>query len=98
MGHTVELAENGKIAVDFVMEKTFDLIFMDIHMPVMDGVEATTIIREKYSSETLPIIGLTADAFSDNHIKFKNVGMNEILTKPFDKDDLENVLMNLFSH
>ncbi len=97
MGHIVELATDGKIAVDSVTEKKFDLIFMDIHMPVMDGIEATTIIRKKYSRDTLPIIGLTADAFSENHIKYIDVGMNTVLTKPIETGDLHDALIDTFS-
>ena len=96
-GHTVDHAENGKIAVDNIMKKKYDIVFMDIHMPILDGVEATKLVRNKYSMDILPIVGLTADAFSDRHTLFRQAGMNDVVTKPFSKDEINFVIDNLFS-
>jgi PAS domain S-box-containing protein len=92
----VSLASNGQAAVDLVKEEMPDLIFMDVHMPIMDGIGATNRIREFHCSEDLPIIGLTADAFKENREKFKEAGMNYVLTKPFKEEQLEKILCDYF--
>lgn len=92
MGCEVIHAENGVDAVKaFQKEKPF-LVFMDIHMPDMDGVAATREIRRMASKDDVPIIGLTADVFADNHRKFVESGMNIVLTKPFTPDKLEKAI------
>ncbi|WP_169569340.1 ATP-binding protein [Sneathiella limimaris] len=92
LGHTSEVAENGKIAVDRVGETHFDMILMDVHMPIMDGIEATSLIRKRFDSEDLPIIGVTAEAFTDRHAYMKKMGMNDVLTKPFTKPQLQKLV------
>ncbi|MEH6633130.1 MAG: ATP-binding protein [Halopseudomonas aestusnigri] len=91
-GHEVEHVVNGSLAVDAVSMRKFDLVLMDVHMPEMDGIEATRNIRKLYSLEDLPIIGLTAEAFTDRHLEFKKSGMNDVLTKPFTEQQLASVL------
>ncbi|WP_053005783.1 ATP-binding protein [Kiloniella spongiae] len=91
-GHDVEHVENGQLAVNAIKKKEYDLVLMDIHMPEMDGVEATVIIRKSKGSDVLPIIGVTAEAFADRHREFKSSGMNDILTKPFTEQQLASVL------
>ncbi len=61
---------------------------MDIHMPDMDGVEATKIIRATETGADLPIIGLTAEAFTDRHEEFIKAGMNSVVPKPFTEEQL----------
>lgn len=92
-GHTSEIANNGKAALEMLENGSFDLILMDVHMPEMDGIEATQKIRLMEQHKTLPIIGLTADAFSERHALFLEVGMNDVLTKPFTEVQLAEVLM-----
>lgn len=77
----VEEALNGQIAVDMVQNKVYDLIIMDLQMPVMDGFEATAIIK-KHHPKT-PIIALTADAMPETYDKALAAGMSDYLTKPF---------------
>ena len=94
-GHAVAIAENGKIAVNKLKEQNFDLILMDIQMPEMDGLEATTKIRNSNSIEinaNIPIIALTAHALKSDQERCKQVGMNDFLTKPIDVDALSAVL------
>ncbi|WP_162937960.1 response regulator [Kiloniella sp. EL199] len=91
-GHEVEHVENGRLAVNAIENKAYDLVLMDIHMPEMDGMEATFIIRKSKGSDVLPIIGVTAEAFTDRHREFKNSGMNDILTKPFTEQQLASVI------
>ena len=78
---TVDEAYNGQIAVDMVNAKAYDLVLMDLQMPVMDGFEATRIIKQTHPN--LPIIALTADAMPETHEKALNIGMADYLTKPF---------------
>lgn len=91
-GHQVRLAENGKIAVEIAAEDWADLILMDIHMPEMDGIEATRTIRETKRGSALPIVGLTAEAFSERHAHFREAGMDDVLTKPFTERQLADML------
>ncbi len=81
-----DVAQNGAIAVELHHKNRYDLILMDLQMPVMDGYEATIAIRLK--DKKTPIIALTANAFSDIKQKVLEVGMNDYITKPFDPDDL----------
>lgn len=91
-GHTVRHAENGQVAVDIAAENWADLILMDIHMPEMDGVEATKIIRASKEGARIPIVGLTAEAFSERHAHFRAAGMDDVLTKPFTELQLSQIL------
>ncbi|WP_184541619.1 PAS domain-containing hybrid sensor histidine kinase/response regulator [Mucilaginibacter sp. FT3.2] len=77
----VHEALNGEIAVDMVNNNNYNLIIMDLQMPVMDGFEATAII--KASHPNIPIIALTADAMPETHNKAFEAGMSDYLTKPF---------------
>lgn len=92
-GHVVDVANNGVEALAFHKEKEYDLILMDIHMPVMDGLEATKLIREREGSEKhTPIIALTAYALKDDRIRFLNLGMDEYLAKPVHMEELFNLI------
>lgn len=95
-GVTIDSAENGKIAVEKVMEapeKWYDLIFMDIQMPIMNGYEATAAIRALAGSRgKVPIIAMTANAFAEDVQLAKNTDMNEHIAKPLDLNKLNDVL------
>lgn len=88
-----DIAENGKIAIEKVMNNKFDVVIMDLHMPVMDGYEATEEIRklEGKRSET-PIIALSASALGEIEIRTKKYGMNDFITKPFVPQNLFETL------
>ncbi len=88
----VTLAENGQVAVDITKSKKFDLVFMDMQMPIMDGIQATKIIRQTYDSHSLPIIAITANAMKEDKEKGISVGLNDYLTKPIDPTNLMMVL------
>ncbi len=79
----VSLAKNGKEAIQWMEQQTFDLVLMDIQMPEMDGIEATTYIR-KQLQQTLPIIALTAHTLVEEVQKCLDAGMNDHLAKPID--------------
>ncbi|GGH72695.1 histidine kinase N-terminal 7TM domain-containing protein [Phaeocystidibacter marisrubri] len=83
-------AENGQQAVDLVANYKFDLILMDLQMPVMDGYEATRILREQ--GVTSPIIALTASAIIDTIDRAKEAGMDDFISKPFQPNELKSKL------
>ncbi len=90
-GIQIEVAENGQIALDKLVSNTFDLILMDVKMPVMDGLEATRRIRAfslDHPSRNIPIVGLTANAIPDELEKCTQAGMDYWVTKPIQADEL----------
>ncbi len=89
---TVSMADNGQIAVDMVAQTQFDIILMDMQMPVMDGIQATGLIRETHDAATLPIIAVTANAMKEDKEKGIAMGLNDYLTKPIDPKNLMRVL------
>ena len=92
----VEHVDNGLKAVARVEESDFDVVFMDVHMPVMDGIEATSRIRKLAGNVgKVPIIGLTAEAFKERHVTFKQAGMDDVVTKPVTLEALQESLVNL---
>jgi len=87
-----DVMNNGKEAVEAVSQKDYDIILMDIQMPVMNGFQATQAIRKQYDSETLPIIAMTANAMKGDREACLESGMNDYVAKPIKKDDLFSVL------
>jgi CheY-like chemotaxis protein len=89
-GIIVTHAENGKLALEELEKNDFDLILMDLHMPVMDGLEATRIIRssENEKIRDIPIVALTAAIMSENHDKIDDLNINDYVLKPFKPHDL----------
>lgn len=96
LGITSDTAENGKIALEKVKEKNYQLIFMDIHMPEMDGWEATRIIRQ--TDKQVVIFGLSANVTTEAINKAIESGMNNYLTKPFKKEHLHKLLQFHFDN
>jgi PAS domain S-box-containing protein len=96
MGLVVDIANNGKEGVERALATSFDLIFMDIQMPIMDGFTATQHIRAASSLQTIPIIAMTAHAMEGDLEKSLAAGMNAHLTKPIDTDQLVKVLSYWF--
>jgi CheY-like chemotaxis protein len=89
------LVENGQKAIECVKDQKFDIVFMDCHMPILDGYQATQSIRnlEVMGQNTpTPIIALTANAMVGDREKCINSGMNDVLTKPFSPDKLVNMV------
>ncbi len=87
----ISSAVDGKVAVEMIHEESFDLVLMDLHMPVMDGYEATKKIRQTHKQ--LPIVAMTADAFTEIRQACLDCGMNDYLTKPIDVDKLKATLV-----
>jgi two-component system, sensor histidine kinase and response regulator len=92
-GYIVEVAENGRIAVDMVQQRDWDVVLMDMQMPVMDGLEATQCIRKLANRASLPIIAMTANAMQRDRERCLAAGMNDFVTKPVDPEELFKVLM-----
>jgi PAS domain S-box-containing protein len=86
-GATISEAVNGMDALDALRHNHFDIVLMDIQMPVMDGLEATRHIRQELASN-IPIIALTANAVKGEMEKCIQAGMNDYLSKPFEEEDL----------
>ncbi|MDE7138477.1 MAG: response regulator, partial [Ruminococcus sp.] len=91
-GLTVLTAESGTKAVELAENQDFFMIFMDIHMPEMDGYEASRLIRE--TNKSVPIIALTADSISEAETRFAESGIVGYLSKPLQMDELQELLQN----
>ena len=96
-GFEADTAENGKIAIQLLLEHDYDIILMDLRMPEMDGFEATKFIRNnmKPPKSNTPIIALTADVTKADVDRCKEVGMNEYVSKPINETDLLNKIAQL---
>ena len=90
-GMLVDWAKNGREGVDKALKSKYDIILMDIRMPIMDGIEATMRIREK--DDNIPIIALSANAYSNDVEKSVKAGMNAHLSKPVNYDDLFSAVL-----
>ena len=93
-GLLVNMVENGLEAVNEVKARgtNYQLVLMDLQMPVMDGLEATRIIRETYDAKRLPILAMTAHAYADERQRCLDVGMNDHIAKPVKPDELVSTL------
>jgi len=92
-GIHVEIAQNGALAVQCVEQGSYDLVLMDLQMPVMDGMEATRRIRAMPGRELLPILAMTANAMAGDRERSLAGGMNDHVTKPIDPEELFAVLI-----
>lgn len=86
-GAIIVEAENGQIAVDILRTEKFDIVLMDIQMPVMDGMQATRIIRKEID-KNIPILALTANAIKSYEQQFLDAGMNDLISKPYNEINL----------
>lgn len=91
-GAEITMVDDGQQAVEAVRARKFDIVFMDMQMPVMGGLEATAKIRESASSGDLPIIAVTANAMKEDREKGMAVGMNDYITKPLEPQRLLEIL------
>ena len=92
----VDLAQDGDEAVQMCQETEYDIIFMDIQMPDLDGYEVTTQIRKNESGKPVPIIALTANNSDDDKEKCLKLGMNDYIAKPIKAEDIEMILKKHF--
>ncbi|MFL1453472.1 ATP-binding protein [Marinobacter sp. GN3S48] len=89
LGHSVDLAENGKQALEALEERNYDMVLMDCQMPVMDGYEATRKIRENPAWKRLPVIAVTANVMQGDREDCLASGMNDYITKPYNRNELK---------
>lgn len=96
-GFKIDIANHGREALEKLESGKYDLILMDLMMPVMDGLEATVAIRdkEKVTKEHIPIVGLTANTYDADREKCLSYGMDEYMAKPFDLQEFFNNLKKL---
>jgi CheY-like chemotaxis protein len=94
-GHLLEIAENGKVAVEKFKQNPYDLILMDIQMPIMSGIEATKEIRQIEAEQNLKpikIIAVTAFSLDDKRKECMDAGMDNFLSKPFKPNQLIKII------
>jgi signal transduction histidine kinase/CheY-like chemotaxis protein len=97
MGHSAHFVENGLEAQQAVQEHRFDIVLMDVHMPVMDGIAATEAIRAlDAAAAQVPIVALTADAYADTRTRCLAAGMDDVLVKPLGLPELEALFQRRF--
>ncbi|GAB2631556.1 hybrid sensor histidine kinase/response regulator [Belliella aquatica] len=96
LGYEVTIANNGLEAVNFVKDRDFDLIFMDIQMPKMNGLEATKIIKGLETKRNIPIVGLSANAFQDDINEAIATGMDSYIAKPVQVKDIALIIKKYF--
>jgi PAS domain S-box-containing protein len=95
-GFEIDIVENGQDVLDKMKTTRYDVVLMDIQMPIMDGVEATKQIRTVFKKPVCetPIIAITANAYSEDHRKYIEVGMNDTISKPFKSQVLFHKIAN----
>lgn len=99
LGHNADIAVNGKEAIKALERRPYQIVFMDIHMPEMDGIEATKIIRERLISEERPhIVALTAYNLEYSREMCIQAGMDDYISKPAVIDDLREAIENCLAH
>ena len=98
MGYTPDLARNGLEALEAYKNKHHDLIFMDVRMPVMDGIEATKGILDLKWEKRPVIIAASGDTTNEIFYKCKMNGMNDFITKPFRKEEIGNIIQKHFKN
>ncbi|HVW98783.1 MAG TPA: ATP-binding protein [Mucilaginibacter sp.] len=92
IGYEIDIADNGRAATEMAEAKKYDIIFMDIQMPEMDGLEAASILVKRYAGDCPPIIAMTANVLSEDEEKCRRAGMCDFISKPFTIERLEDVI------
>jgi two-component system sensor histidine kinase/response regulator len=94
-GLAVDIAENGQVALDKLRDADYDLVFMDVQMPVLDGLDATRALRRMPRHAHLPIVAMTANALPEDRQRCLDAGMDDYLAKPIDPDKIKAILLKL---
>jgi len=99
LGYETEVANNGLEVLEMLNTKTYDLIFMDMQMPEMDGVTATIRIRQDFPPNCQPlVVAMTANAMADSMQECFMAGMDDFMSKPVRKDELMRLIAKLFPY
>jgi len=89
VGHVVDIASDGSVAVTMVQSAPYDIVLMDVQMPVMDGIAATGLIRAlDHAARNVPIIAMTANVLPQQIESFRRAGMDAHIGKPFKREEL----------
>ncbi|TYK65098.1 hybrid sensor histidine kinase/response regulator [Colwellia echini] len=96
LGFNVDVAKDGREAIDMISTNTYPVVLMDIQMPIMGGVEATIELRKTFSEEHLKIIALTANVTAEEVDYYASIGMNGHLGKPYEVDKIKEILMRYY--
>lgn len=99
LGVDADIAENGRLAYETIRDKVsgyYDCVFMDMRMPVMDGIECAKLIRTIYDEKELPIFAMTANVFTDDIEKTRQAGMQEHIGKPINMTQVKNIIEKYF--
>jgi CheY-like chemotaxis protein len=96
MGYNADIAANGLEVLEALERQDYDLIFMDIQMPEMDGIQATKELILKYGKDRPTIIAMTANAMEGDREKFMDAGMDDYVTKPINLRIIQNMLKKVF--
>ncbi|MDZ7848620.1 MAG: response regulator [Owenweeksia sp.] len=95
MGYVIDAVANGQEVLDSLEIQRYDVIFMDVQMPEMNGVEATHAIQRKYPNSAPVIVAMTANAMEGDREKFLEEGMDEYVSKPISQDAIKSVLLKI---
>ena len=93
LGFEVDVVDNGADAVERALAGNYVLVLMDVHMPVMDGLQATRLIRQWPNKQALPIVAMTASAFDDDRKRCLDAGMDEHISKPIEMASFHAALL-----
>lgn len=97
-GYEVGLAENGEEVLQKLVDERWDIILMDIHMPIMDGSDAVRLIRSQAEYDDIPIIAVTANVLRTDHEQYLKLGMNDVVTKPVSSERLHTAISYWLKH
>lgn len=97
LGVRVDTADNGEIAVQLAIKKNYNLVLMDMQMPVMDGLEATRQIRTIFRNKDVPIIAVTANVSDEDLDRYSRAGVNDFIGKPFAPNALLELILKWLS-
>ena len=92
LGYSIHIANNGLEVLEKIKENNYDLIFMDIFMPEMDGIQTTSLILQQYCQKKCPIIAMTANVLQDDREKYYRVGMSDFVPKPIQIEEIKRVI------
>jgi len=98
LGLSSNTAENGKIALDMINHETYDLVLMDVNMPVMNGFEALEEIRKNKSLNNIPVIAVSASAMKSEKAEIIQKGFDSFIAKPISKEEIQDVFINFLSY